>query len=512
MINKKNRITQGIIIIIFLLVTFIISRHNYLLFHAFAEGLSIFISFSVFVIAWNSKKYMNDDYLLIIGIAYLFIGVLDFLHTLSYKGMSIFLDYDYYANQLWIAARFFESIIIVTALFFVGRKKKIYAYKLMIIYSFVFFGIIYSIFYSDIFPVCFIEGKGQTLFKLLSEYLIIFILFLALILIHFKKHMFEKKIAKLLALSIFMTMSSEMAFTFYVDNYGIFNLIGHYFKIVSFYLIYEAIIVTGIRNPYNLIFKELSDTNKEMQQLNEKLLASIAESEEANQAKSKYTSVLSHEMRTPLNGILGFAQLMQFTKLSEEQAEYTDEIIYSANNLRQIIDNVLDVEKFKTNKMQFSQDKIMLKKFLLKHMKFFEMLCKDKGLRFEYKIDIDDQIHVLADGDKIKQVLNNLISNAVKFTEEGSVHLNISCVRNSNDLCLMIQVRDTGTGITQTDQELLFEPFVQVGEIKKTKYGGSGLGLSICQEIVNYYKGNIEVESVLNNGSSFTVTLHFREL
>ncbi|MBU1564315.1 MAG: hypothetical protein KJ630_01640 [Proteobacteria bacterium] len=138
---------------------------NYLLFHSLAEVFSIVVAFSIFVIAWNSKKYLRNPYLLFVGIAYLFIAFLDLLHTLSYKGMPIFIDYDYYANQLWIAARYTESLTLLLAFIFL-RGNKVLKTNVMFAFFTVSTGfLVASIFYWKIFPECFVDRVGLTPFK-----------------------------------------------------------------------------------------------------------------------------------------------------------------------------------------------------------------------------------------------------------------------------------------------------------------------------------------------------------
>ncbi|WP_022665570.1 MASE3 domain-containing protein [Desulfospira joergensenii] len=234
---------------------------NYLLFHTLSEFFSIVVAAAFFMITWNSKQYIKNQYLLFIGIAYLFIAFLDLLHTLSYKGMPVFTDYDYYANQLWIGARYMESITLVAAFYFLKQNKEYPPEVLFMGYLFLTGLVVASIFYWKIFPVCFVEGTGLTPFKKISEYIICLILVLGLFLLSKNKARFEPNIFQFLVLSMICTIISELAFTFYVSNYGFSNLVGHYFKLFSFYLIYKAIIESGIRRPYDLVFKELDTTN-----------------------------------------------------------------------------------------------------------------------------------------------------------------------------------------------------------------------------------------------------------
>ncbi len=250
----------GVVVVGLYLTTFV----NYLLFHSLVEIFSIVVAFSFFMITWNSRFYIKNQYLLFVGIAYLFIAFLDLLHTLSYKGMPIFTDYDFYANQLWIGARYLECVTLVVAFYFLGTDKIFKPEKLVFAYAVVTSLLIASIFYWRIFPVCFVEGQGLTAFKKVSEYIICFILLISMVLLYKNKNRFDPNVYYILLFSIICTIISELAFTFYINNYGFSNLIGHYFKLFSFYLIYRAIIETGVRAPYEIIFKELDTSNKNL--------------------------------------------------------------------------------------------------------------------------------------------------------------------------------------------------------------------------------------------------------
>ncbi|PKL44480.1 MAG: hypothetical protein CVV42_19380 [Candidatus Riflebacteria bacterium HGW-Riflebacteria-2] len=266
--NSNNKPILATSTALALLVTLIglyfTSRVNYLLFHTLAEGFSIVVAFSLFMIAWNSKKYTRNSYLLFIGVAYLFIAFLDLLHTLSYKGMPIFTDYDYYANQLWICARYMESITLLFAFMFLNDERELNTNGLLAVYATVTCLLVASVFYWKIFPECFIEGTGLTPFKNISEYIICAILVTAILLLRKNRDRFEAETYQLLFWSIICTIISELAFTFYISNYGFSNVMGHYFKIFSFLLIYVAIIKTGLERPFELIFFDLAKVNREL--------------------------------------------------------------------------------------------------------------------------------------------------------------------------------------------------------------------------------------------------------
>lgn len=272
---------------------------DYLLFHSLVEIFSIVVAFSLFMITWNSKRYIKNQYLLFIGIAYLFVAFLDLLHTLAYKGMPIFTDYDYYANQLWIGARYMESITLFIAFFFLGTGKRIIPKIVLTVYSVCTTVIVLSIFYWKIFPICFVDGVGLTEFKKVSEYVICLILIVSIVLLNKNRYRFETRIFYILFLSMVCTILSELAFTFYIDNYGLSNIIGHYFKLFSFFLIYKAIIETGIQNPYEMIFKELQSTNTN---LSKEIEARIKVEEEREKLISNLKTALAEVKK--LSGLI----------------------------------------------------------------------------------------------------------------------------------------------------------------------------------------------------------------
>jgi len=240
---------------------YLTSLYSYLLFHSLSEIFSIVVACGIFMIAWNSRQFLDNNYLLFIGIAYLFVGGLDLLHTLAYKGMGVFQAHG--ANlptQLWIAARYIESFSLLIAPLVLGRKLR--SSFVLMGYFLVVVMLLSSIFHWRIFPDCFVEGVGLTPFKKWSEYIICLILICSIALLVRKQEQFDRVVLKLLVASIFLTIAAELAFTFYISVYGISNLFGHFCKIVSFYLIYKAIIETGLTKPYDLLFRDLKQSEE----------------------------------------------------------------------------------------------------------------------------------------------------------------------------------------------------------------------------------------------------------
>ena len=255
---------------------YLTSLYSYLLFHSLVETFSIVVAYGIFMLAWNARRLIDNNYLLFIGIAYLFVGNLEFAHTLAYRGMGIFHDTD--ANlptQLWIATRYTQSLSLLVAPWFLRRNLK--AGSVFVGYS-VLMGLLFlSIFAWDIFPDCFVEGIGLTPFKKISEYIISLILLGSVVLLVRNRREFDPKVRQWLILSILLTIVAELAFTFYVSVYDLSNLAGHYFTLISFYLIYKAVIETGLVKPYSLLFRNLKQSEQMLQQANEALETKVEE-------------------------------------------------------------------------------------------------------------------------------------------------------------------------------------------------------------------------------------------
>lgn len=229
--------------------------NNYLLFHTLVELTSIAVAWCIFMIAWNTRALAKNACFLTIGVAYLWVGGLDLLHTLSYKGMGLFPGYD--ANlptQIWIAARYLESLSLLAALGLMDRSPK--GEILMPVYGVVSTAAAAAAL-GGAFPDCFVEGVGLTRFKIVSEYAICLLLLAAAGLLRRRRAAFDPYVFRLLAASIGLTIGAELAFTFYISVYGLSNLIGHFFKLGSFYLIYLGLVEAGLRNPFSIVFRDL---------------------------------------------------------------------------------------------------------------------------------------------------------------------------------------------------------------------------------------------------------------
>ena len=276
----SKQIKQGLFVLCaaaILVGLYLTSLYSYLLFHTVSELFTVAIAFAMFIIVWNSRQFIEDNYLSFIGIAFLFIGSLDLVHTLAYKGMGVFQGYNPdIATQLWIASRYLHSVSFLMAAFFIRRKLR--QSVVAFVYSVITAIVLLSIFYWENFPACFVEGTGLTKFKDISETVICGFFVIAILLLHLNRKQFKKSILAFLIVSLFLSICSELAFTLYGSVYGSANLTGHYFKIISFYLIYRAMVKTQLIDPYSTLFRNLKQHEKfliEEQKRRESILSAI---------------------------------------------------------------------------------------------------------------------------------------------------------------------------------------------------------------------------------------------
>jgi signal transduction histidine kinase len=509
---------------------YLLSRLNYLLFHSSVEVFSIVITFAIFAIAWNARRMMDCGYLLFIGIACLFVGGVDLLHTLAYNGMGVFPEYGAnLATQLWIATRYMLSFSFLAAVFFVNRKFRpslvIAGYAVV---TALLFG---SIFYWGNFPIAFTDGVGLTPFKVASEYVISLILLLSIGLLIRKRVEFSGNVVKLMAAAMAVAIAAEMAFTLYTDVYGVANMIGHLLTVVSFYLIYKALIETGLTKPYDLLFRNLKKNETaltnyaaELTVVNNRLEQEVSERKKAEEALRQHdenledlveektkllkdsermaaigqtAGMVGHDIRNPLQSIIGEVYLAnsELSTLpdSKEKTNIQESLDMIKQNTEYINKIVLDLQDF-AKPLSPCDEETNIEQMI-------EELLTNNGIpeniQTEANIEKDART-VRADSAYMKRILGNLVSNAVQAMPDGG-KLTVQARREKSDV--VITVKDTGVGISEDAKDRLFTPLFT------TKSKGQGFGLAVVKRLTEALDGTVTFESQENKGTTFTIRL-----
>ena len=284
--------------------------------------------------------------------------------------------------------------------------------------------------------------------------------------------------------------------------------------------IYEARFCPNYRNESIVVIRRITERREaesrlemnaqQLETKNEQLAKALAEAREATEMKSRFLANMSHEIRTPMNGIVGMTEFLLNTPLSNEQREYAVAVKNSSDSLLMLINDILDLSKIEAGKLRISSEPFDLVVAVEELAAIFAVRARAKGLEFICAATDDVPQFVVGDAGRLRQVLTNLLGNAIKFTERGKVSLLTELIGESEQTCtLRFMVQDTGIGISSEDKDKLFQNFVQLDSSSTRKYGGTGLGLAISKQLVEMMGGDIGYNSDRGRGSTFYFTAVF---
>jgi|GEM_PF-2333498 len=273
----------------------------------------------------------------------------------------------------------------------------------------------------------------------------------------------------------------------------------------------ETVVIAGI-------FTDISKQKNLMQALT----VAKQDAQKANSVKSEFLANMSHEIRTPLNGVIGLTELALDTPLDSTQQNYLENSLLASKSLLHIINDILDYSKIEAGKLTIEKEKFSIRQIIKNVANLYHKQIHSKGLQLKIDISPETPDYLMGDAHRITQILNNLVSNSLKFTEEGFITLRISVEKNLKALSrkstvknpiiwLAIDVEDTGIGIAENLQKKLFQPFEQGDSSTAKTYGGTGLGLVICRKLIKLMEGQIEFESKPQKGTRFSLTLPLEE-
>ena len=495
---------------------------SYLLFHGLVEVFSVTVAFGIFALAWNTRRFLPNDYLKVIGVGYLFCGFIDLLHTFAYEGMNVFTGYEpQLTMQLWNAARYVQAATMLGAAFFIQHRI---GDRTLWVTCVATTSVLLVAIFSGHFPDCLIVGRGITLFKIVSEYVISGAFLVALILFYRQRCRFDPRVFRLIALSLALAIPSELMFTLMLTMHDRMHMIGHLLKLAEFYFMYKAIIVIGLNTPFELIFRDLKLTEQALlksqagleekvrertealdrlnRELEQRIAERTADLAAANKELEAFSYSVSHDLRAPLRHIDGYLGMLKeriATTLDEESRRYMTAISTAARRMGILIDDLLSFSRM--GRAEMVKAKVNLGRLVHEVLQEFEP--ETKGRVIDWRIG--ELPVVSADRAMLRVVLVNLISNALKFTQPRErAEIEIGCMPD-RETEIIVFVRDNGAGFDMRYVDKLFGVFQRLHGVEE--FEGTGIGLANVRRVIDRHGGRTWADGKVDGGATFCFSL-----
>lgn len=648
---RKESILEVFLFAVFLILLYLTRYSHHLLFHTSAELFVCAISFALFFISINTNSMLKNNFIVFLGIGYFFIGIIDMFHIFIYSGVSIIFKAGDQSRvvQFWMSGRYMTAITLLgSTLLLYKNLKKFKTCLIFLAYFLVSCGVVAAILYFNVFPQCYIIGRGLTRFKIVSE-LVITIIILFVAILYFKKRKnIDFKLFFNMECHLILMAISELMFTDFFNPSDWTNVWSHMVRVISYFFLYKAIIETGLKRPYSVLFDRINNIDNQLKQeqqqrmLIEDMLVkndkcyeliinnssdaiivtsegklifandraekifgaynsgeligmelmsfvhpddrtlvrkhmeasylgqtspvqyeykimshkgrvidlestsdilvyqgklsnisilkdissrkqisklksdirdnerALIETKEYNKLLTEFFSNISHELKTPLNVILGAIQILNLPHnfelpytFEENLNKYHKVMKQNCYRLLRLVNNLIDLSKFDSGflKLNLCNQNIVsvVEEITLSVADYVE----NRGLSITFDTDCEEKL-IAVDADKIERIILNLLSNSIKFTDKGG---SILISMSDKGERISISVRDTGIGIPKDKLQTIFERFGQVDKTLTRNREGSGIGLSLVKTLVELHGGIIKISSIEGQGSEVYMEL-----